>query len=100
MAAWMAATTWGWTGMGRSYGLVGLAGRRRIFTRRGRARMTTAGVTRITAVVSRVRTAEAEQGVWTPTIRTYRVVEIKHCAKAQACTQFKCGGHAIMAAKA
>jgi hypothetical protein len=31
----MAATAWCWTGMGRSYGLVGLAGRRRISTRGG-----------------------------------------------------------------
>jgi hypothetical protein len=36
------------------------------------------GVTRITAAVSRVWTTEAEQGVWMPTIRTYRVVEIDH----------------------
>jgi hypothetical protein len=35
MAARMAATAWGWTGMGQSYGLVGLAGRRRISTRGG-----------------------------------------------------------------
>ena len=33
------------------------------FHARGRARMTAAGVTRITVAVSRVRTAEAEQGV-------------------------------------
>jgi hypothetical protein len=46
------------------------------FHARGRARMTAAGVTRITAAVSWVQTAEAEQGVWTPTIRIYRVVEI------------------------
>ena len=52
------------------------------FHARGRARMAGAGVTRITAAVSRVRTAEAEQGwqnrVCTPTIRTYRVVEINN----------------------
>ena len=36
MAARMAAMAWGSTGMGRSYGLVGLAGRRRISTRGAR----------------------------------------------------------------
>jgi hypothetical protein len=47
------------------------------FHARGRARMAGAGVTRITAAVSRVRTVEVEQNrVWTPIIRTYRVVEI------------------------
>jgi hypothetical protein len=35
MAARMVATAWGWTGMGQSYRLVGLAGRRRISTRGG-----------------------------------------------------------------